>query len=179
MEIPPAESVFDAAEWFLDAALNDGEYLQPAKMQYLMYLSQGYYAALTGGKRFIPSIFIATETGPREPNSYRLYSVARPGLSYRQMDKKTTSFMQTIWHRFGTYSSDYIYRMITTHEPYAQAFASGENTEIKLEDMAVFYARKPGEEHTLKSAELGGTRVMRSQTGKAVAVKKWMPQKKA
>ena len=49
MEIPPAESVFDVAEWFLDAALNDGEYLQPMKMQYLMFLSQGYYAALTQG----------------------------------------------------------------------------------------------------------------------------------
>ena len=41
MEIPPAESVFDVAEWFLDTALNDGEYLQPMKMQYLMFLSQG------------------------------------------------------------------------------------------------------------------------------------------
>ena len=73
MEIPPAESVFDVAEWFLDAALNDGEYLQPMKMQYLMFLSQGYYAALTQGKRFVPGIFLAAERGPVEPNSYRLF----------------------------------------------------------------------------------------------------------
>ena len=66
MEIPPSDSVFDVTEWFLDTALNDGEYLQPMKMQYLMFLAQGYYAALTDGKRFIPAVFLAkaTSTAP-------------------------------------------------------------------------------------------------------------------
>ena len=60
MTASASESVFDVAEWFLDTALNDGEYLQPMKMQYLMFLAQGYYAALTKGQRLIPSVFIAT-----------------------------------------------------------------------------------------------------------------------
>ena len=53
MLAPASESVFDVAEWFLDTALNDGEYLQPMKMQYLMFLAQGYYAALTKGQRLL------------------------------------------------------------------------------------------------------------------------------
>ncbi|MBR1778207.1 MAG: hypothetical protein IJ752_06460 [Alphaproteobacteria bacterium] len=178
MEIPPVDSVFDAAEWFLDTALNDGEYLQPMKMQYLMFLAQGYYAALTQGKRFIPAVFLATERGPVEPNSYRLYGSERPVLQQRRMNRVTASFLQTIWARFGAYSPDYIYRLISAHAPYVDAFASGQNTEINLSAMADFYAGRAEKDERLKNAEFGTTRILRSQTGKAVAVKKWIPQKK-
>lgn len=178
MEIPPAESVFDVAEWFLDTALNDGEYLQPIKMQYLMYLAQGYYAAITKGRRFVPSVFKATDRGPIEPNSYRLYATDRPTLSYMSADKKTISFMQTIWKRFGAYSPDYLYRLISTHAPYAEAFAEGDKTEISLEKMADFYANGTKDTTMPMAQTLSGTRVLRSQSGKAVAVKKWLPQKK-
>ena len=78
--MPTLPSVFDATEWFLDTALNDGEYLQPMKMQYLMYLAQGYYAAVSGARRFIPSVVVATARCPAQPKSYRLYSSAPPGL---------------------------------------------------------------------------------------------------
>lgn len=178
MEIPPVDSVFDASEWFLNTALNDGEYLQPMKMQYLLFLAQGYYAAVTNGKRFIPSVFLATERGPVEPNSYRLYDSERPALSARKMNRGTVSFLQTIWGRFGAYSPDYMYKMIATHPPYAEAFAAGENSEISLSAMADYYAGRAEKDERLKRAEFGGTRIMRSQSGKAVAVKKWIPQKK-
>ncbi len=178
MEIPPAESVFDVAEWFLDTALNDGEYLQPMKMQCLMFLAQGYYAALTQGRRFVPAVFLASERGPVEPNSYRLYGSERPVLSYRSMNRKTVSFLQTIWARFGAYSADYIYRMIATHAPYAESFAAGNDTEISLRAMAEFYANVASKDERMQSDQFSGTRIMRSQSGKAVAVKKWIPQKK-
>ena len=178
MEIPPVDSVFDAAEWFLDKALNDGEYLQPMKMQYLMFLSQGYYAALTQGKRFIPSIFLATEYGPIEPNSYRLYGSERPVLSARKINKVTSSFLQTIWARFGAYSPNYIYNMLSSHTPYVEAFSEGNETEINLTSMADFYANCAKKDERLRNAEFGTTKILRTQTGKAVAVKKWMPQKK-
>lgn len=178
MEIPSAESVFDVAEWFLDAALNDGEYLQPMKMQRLMYLCQGYYAALTGGKRFIPAVFLATEAGPVEPSSYRVYASGRPTLSYRLMDRKTQSFLQTVWARFGAYSADYLGRLISTHAPYADAFAAGNMTEIDQNALTAYYAGEKGRDERIRSGEMSQTRVLRSQTGKAVAVKKWIPQKK-
>ncbi|MBR1946410.1 MAG: hypothetical protein IJ846_09020 [Alphaproteobacteria bacterium] len=178
MEIPPVDSVFDAAEWFLDTALNDGEYLQPMKMQYLMFLAQGYYAALTKGKRFVPSIFLATERGPVEPNSYRLYGSERPTLTPHKMNRVTASFLQTIWARFGAYSPDYIYKLISAHSPYVEAFAAGAETEISLSAMADFYAGRAEKDERLKNAEFGATRILRSQTGKTVAVKKWIPKKK-
>lgn len=179
MEIPSADSVFDVTEWFLDTALNDGEYLQPMKMQYLMYLAQGYYAAVTGGKRFIPAVFLATERGPVEPNSYRIYGSQRPVVSYRPMPRGAQSFLQTIWARFGAYSPDYIFRLISTHSPYAEAFAAGGNSEIDVSAMAEYYARGSASDERLKTTlSEGGTRILRSQSGKTVAVKKWLPLKK-
>ena len=42
-------AVFDVAQNVVSqsAGVINGEYLQPMKMQYLMFLAQGYYAALT------------------------------------------------------------------------------------------------------------------------------------
>ena len=176
MEIPPLPSVFDAAEWFLDTALNDGEYLQPMKMQYLMYLTQGYYAAVSNSKRFIPAVFLATPRGPVEPNSYRVYASARPVIEYKSLDKKTVSFLETIWRRFGAYSADWLYKTICGHAPYARAFAAGENSEIDIADMGGFYSGKS--EDFRQASELSGLRVLRTGTGKTVAVKKWIPTNK-
>ena len=175
MEIPALPSVFDATEWFLDTALNDGEYLQPMKMQYLMYLAQGCYAAVSGARRFIPSVFIATARGPVEPNSYRLYSSARPVIQYQSLDRKTVSFLETVWRRFGAYSADWLFKTISGHDPYARAFALGENTEIGIGDMAAFYSGKSDGFHNPAAS---GMRVLRTGTGKTVAVKKWIPTKK-
>ena len=175
MEIPTLPSVFDATEWFLDTALNDGEYLQPMKMQYLMYLAQGYYAAVSGARRFIPSVFVATARGPVEPNSYRVYSSARPVLHYQSLDRKTVSFLETIWRRFGAYSADWLFKTICGHDPYARALASGENTEIGIDDMAAFYS---GKSDGFQNPAASGMRVLRTGTGKTVAVKKWIPAKK-
>lgn len=176
MEIPSLPSVFDATECFLDTALNDGEYLQPMKMQYLMYLAQGYYAAACGGKRFIPSVFVATERGPVEPNSYRLYASARPVVQYQSIDRKAIAFMETIWRRFGAYSAEWLFRTICGHAPYARAFAAGAGTEIEQDDMTAFYSGKQSD--FSKTAPLSGMRVLRTGTGKTVAVKKWTPVNK-
>ena len=61
------DSVFEIAFWFSDRALNDNEYLQPIKLQYLMFLAQSYYAVAYEGKRLVPAIFVAEVVGPIEP----------------------------------------------------------------------------------------------------------------
>ncbi len=178
MEIQSLPSSFDAAEWFLNTALKDGEYLQPMKMQYLMFLAQGYYAAVTCGKRFLPAVFIATKRGPVEPNSFRLYASGRPKMEQMKMSKGTESFLETIWRRFGAYSANGLFKILSEHVPYAHALGTGTDSEISLEEMAVFYAGKAENSPIEKSSGLTGLRVMRTQSGKTVTVKKWMPAKK-
>ena len=72
------DSVFDIAFWFSDRALNDNEYLQPVKLQYLLYLSQSYFAVAYNGKKLVPAIFIAEEIGPIEPSVHRAWTRGRP-----------------------------------------------------------------------------------------------------
>lgn len=174
-----AQSVFDVAEWFIDTALNDKEYLQPAKMQFLMFLSQGYYAAMTGGEMLMPSVFIATDRGPVEPNSYKIYASGRPLVKKTAFDRTTEALLQTIWRKYGAHSADYLARLIATHEPYAAAFAKGEGSVIDINEMTDFYMQGKNTPATPAAEKFAGTKVMRSQTGKAVAVKKWLPKKKA
>ena len=61
------ESCFEIACWFLDRALNDGEYLQPQKLQRLMYLAQAYFGVVQNGAKLMPATFIAAPDGPLEP----------------------------------------------------------------------------------------------------------------
>ena len=58
IRIAACDSVFDVAVWITDRALEDGEYLQPQKMQRLLYLSQAYYGALSRGQKLIPCVFV-------------------------------------------------------------------------------------------------------------------------
>lgn len=178
MEIQSLPSAFDAAEWFLNTASDDGEYLQPMKMQYLMFLAQGYYAAVTHGKRFFPAVFIATDRGPVEPNTFCVYAAARPKFERAGLSRGTVSFLETIWRRFGAYSANGLFRILAEQAPYVHAFGIGENCEISLEEMAVFYAGKAESSPVEKAAGLTGLRVMRTQSGKTVTVKKWIPAKK-
>lgn len=178
MEIQPLSSAFAAAEWFLDAASRDGEYLQPMKMQYLMFLAQGYYATITHGKRFFPAVFIATDRGPVEPNTFCVYATARPSLERTDISRESLSFLETIWRKFGAYSANGLFKILAGHAPYAHAFGIGEGCEISLEEMAVFYAGKAENSPVEKAAGLTGLRVMRTQSGKTVTVKKWIPSKK-
>ena len=55
------------AFWFLDRAQSDGEYLQPQKLQRLMFLAYAYYGVLQHGAKLMPATFVATADGPSRP----------------------------------------------------------------------------------------------------------------
>ncbi len=53
------ESGFEAAFWFLERALNDGEALQLQKLQRLLFLAQAYFGVAHAGAKLMPGIFVA------------------------------------------------------------------------------------------------------------------------
>ena len=73
-------NAFDVAFWFADTALNENEYLQPQKLQRLLFLSQSYYAIIQKGRKLMPAVFVADEIGPMEPNIYMAFSRGRPDI---------------------------------------------------------------------------------------------------
>ena len=126
------DSAFDIAYWFIDRALNDNEYLQPQKMQRLMYLSQAYFAVAYRGRRLMPALFVADEFGPIEPNVFRACAIQRPAIEPKPLPEAVSHFLDSIWRRFGPHSAEYLNRLVNAHPPYYDAIAKGPRTEITL-----------------------------------------------
>lgn len=183
MKPPICDSVFDVAFWLIDRALDDGEYLQPQKLQRLLFLAQAYYAVMAKGDKLMPCVFIASGMGPLEPSSWRAFEHGRPKVDYQKIPQDVQPFLDSLWRKFSPHSADYLNKLVCSHPPYQEAFAQGRRSEITLEAMVAYYGRKPTQNQPgLKDAppidRVLRPRVMRSQTGKPVSVTSWTPKRK-
>lgn len=183
------DSPFDVAFWLLDRALEDDEYLQPQKLQRIMYLSQAYYAAATGGDRLMPCIFVTSIFGPIEPTTFRAFEFGRPNVQVHPIPESPKHFLDSVWRRFGAHTVDYLDRMIAEHPPYKEAAAVGDRTEISIESMVAYYGRRRSRStddpesraERLAAPALDSVirpRVMRSHKGRPVNVHSWIPTKR-
>ena len=171
------DSVFEVAFWFNDRALNDNEYLQPTKLQYLMFLAQAYYAVAYDGKRLVPAIFVADEIGPIEPSVYAAYVRGRPSLTIDiRFDDDVASFVDSIWRRFGHHSTEYLAKLCRRNPAYKAALKRGRRAEIPLAELrksfmaAAKTADAPALEQVVKP------KVTRTHTGRAVVAQAWKPK---
>jgi len=166
------DSAFDVAFWFADAALNDNEYLQPQKMHRLLFLAQAYYGVAFGGRKLMPAVFVAEEMGPIEPTIYRAFSKGRPNIDAEMfLPDDLEEFLQGIWRRFGSFSAERLSQITNETLAYRQALKKGKRAEISLDAMCRSFGAKgaPGVDQVVKA------KVLRSQTGKPVAVRAWVP----
>lgn len=179
------ESCFEVACWFLDRAIEDGEYLQPQKLQRLMYLAQAYYGVLQGGGKLMPATFIAAEEGPIEPTIFRIFVRGRPTVDLKPIEDAPRHILDSIWRQFGAHSTEHLNKLIRRHPPYADAFGAAPGTEIIFETMLDFYGtqglnRKPS---TPVAADVPSAskvlrpKVMRSHDGKPLTAHRWMPKR--
>lgn len=182
MPAPVCDTIFDALFWYMDRAINDNEYLQPQKLHRILYLSQAYYAVINR-RMLLPAVFIAHELGPLEPNVLRIFSSSeRPYIEHFMLPEKVEHFLDSVWRRFGHHSADYLTRLLKSHQPYAEAFAKEPRSEISLVAMVRFYGRQRTDseargEGAPDPSQVLKPRMLRTQTGKAVAVKAWSPGK--
>ena len=171
------DSAFDIAFWFLDIAERSCEHLQPQKLQRLLFLSQAYYGVAFEGRKLMPAVFVADERGPLEPNVYIAFSRGRPKLDAELfLPFEVESFLEALWRRFGHYSADRLTRMTKETIAYRQAYKQGRRTEIVFEAMRLSFARgseAPALDQVIKP------KVLRTQSGRPVAVKAWDPLAKS
>lgn len=168
------DSIFDVAFWFSDRALNDNEYLQPLKLQYLLYLSQSYFAVANRGRKLVPAVFVAEEVGPIEPSVYRAWTRGRPNFEGEIfLEEEVEAFMDSVWRRFGHHSTEYLAKVCRQNVAYRAALKKAKREEIPLEAMRKSFAKA----HNSPSVDqVVRPRLMRSQDGKPVAVKTWKPR---
>ena len=170
------ESAFEVAFWYDDTALKYNEYLQPQKLQKLLFLSQAYFAVAFGGAKLMPAVFVAEELGPVEPTIYKAFSKGKPDIDVDLfLSQGVEAFLAGIWRRFGNQSSERLTKLTRECEAYRRAYGKGRRTEITLEAMHLSFARAretPGLDQVIKP------QVMRTQTGRPVAVKAWTPKRR-
>lgn len=178
------DSTFEVAFWFLDRAIEDGEYLQPQKLHRLMYLAQAYFGVLQNGAKLMPATFVAAEDGPLEPTLYRALARGRPAVDVAPIDETPRHVLDSVWRQFGAYSVEYLNKMIGRHPPYADALAAAPSSEIPLEAMIAFYGAQGAARRSpsaVQDAPAAGKvlrpKVLRNHTGKPVSTTRWMPKR--
>ncbi len=158
------ESSLDVAMWFLDRARLEDSYLQAQKLQRLLYLAQGYYAAKHYGRKLMPATFIAHEMGPLEPNVFRAFELGRPKIPSVNPPPEVESFLDLLWRQFGQYSADRLGQIVRRHEVYQRALKRGAGEEIPFEAIAEFFSKREKPAPQVRTVD-GRT------------VRKWIPAK--
>lgn len=168
------DTAFDVAFWFVDTAQNTAEYMQPQKLQRLLFMAQAYYLAAYDGKKLMPAVFVADDLGPIEPNVYAAFSKGRPDVDVNLfIDPDTEEFLHSVWRRFGHHTVEKLTQVLKETEAYQRARKRGHRAEISLEDMRLAFTRAeatPGVGQVVKKEK-----VYRTQHDRVVTVKAWMP----
>ena len=172
------DSAFDVAFWFIDTALNHNEYLQPQKLQRLLFLAQAYHLVAFDGKKLMPATFVADDLGPIEPNVFAAFSKGRPDIDVNLfIGPETEEFLSNIWRRFGQHSTEKLTRALKETEAFQRALKRGRRAEISIDDMRLAFKR--AEQTPAVGQVLDKKKMYRTQSGKAVTVKAWVPGGKA
>lgn len=179
------DSSFEVAFWFLDRAIEDGEYLQPQKLQRLLYLAQAYFGVLQNGLKLMPATFVAREEGPVEPTIFKALARGRPAVDLSPIDEVPRHVLDSVWRQFGAHSVDYLDKLIRRHPPFADALAAGVSTEITLESMIEFYGTQGTGRKSVQveakdapsASKVLRPKVMRNHSGKPVSTTRWMPKR--
>ncbi len=188
MHKPVVNSCFDIAFWLLDRALDDGEYLQPQKLHRLLYLSQAYYASAKHGAKLMPAVFVIEREGPIEPTLFKAMERGRPPLNTNPIKEDMVHVLDSVWRKFGAKSVKRLNSAIESHPPVVEALSNGLGTEISFESMVEYYVktlsgmaqnqRKASENpDAIPSDRVLSPKLMRSQTGKPVAINHWSPRR--
>jgi uncharacterized phage-associated protein len=172
---PVIATTFDVAIWFLERARAEDTYLQPRKLQSLLFLAQAHYAAGYNGRRLMPSVFVFDDGGPMDPNVYRAFENGRPIYTGTPIGEAELAFLDAVWRRYRTADALRLDQVIASHGQGEPAIQRRDGSEITLAAMRRMFGadRKTG-----RSAPASAPRVMRSHTGRKVTVKKWTPARK-
>ena len=171
-----AKSAFDVAFNFADKALGKNEYLQPQKLQRLMFLAQCAYSGRHRGRQLMPAVFVADELGPVEPNIHLAFSKGRPDIDVDPwLPEDAQAVLDDVWHRFGHCSTEHLTRVTMDTLAYRLARQRGSGSEIDLDMMRLSFAGDDAKPATLAAKR---PKMMRTQSGRPVSVAPWTPAEK-
>ncbi len=165
-------NAFDVAFWFADTALNENEYLQPQKLQRLLFLAQSYYSIIHKGRRLMPAVFVADDVGPMEPNVYMAFSRGRPDIDAEIfLPFEVEEFLSGVWRRFGHMPIERLDAITKDTPAYKNAIKGIACRDFSKEMSFSFLENRDAPAPT----QVAKKKILRTQTGRPVQVKTWVP----
>lgn len=138
---PALKSSLNAVAWFERAADKHGVRLQPRKLQYLLYLAQGLYAAANNGRALMPSRFMASSLGPSDPNLYGVLELAGGLPEPKELESRAEACLGIIQKKFGPMPIEQIESFVEADGIYADVREAAPDAEIPLDMMAPAYRK--------------------------------------
>jgi len=169
--VPAVKTSFDVADWFMERARAENNYLQPRKLQCLLFLSQGHFAAAYNGRKLMPSVFVVDHAGPMDPNLYRAYEHGRPNITRTGIDRATLVFLDAIWRQYAGLGTEDLNQIITEFGANETAVSDPDGSEVDIPTMCRMFVKAA---RTAKQP----ARLMHTQAGRPVTVEKWVPGRK-
>lgn len=168
--IPASATSLDVAVWFLDRARADDTYLQPRKLQCLLFLAQGHFAAAYGGRPLMPSFFVVDEGGPIDPNLYRILESGRPDFIQTPLGEEIVVFLEAVWRRYRDADTLRLDQIIGRRGAHEEPVRRRDRSEVSLEAMRRMFGGN--------RQKRSGPKVARTFTGREVTVTRWSPARK-
>ena len=175
---PAAATTLDVATWFLERARGEDTYLQPRKLQGLLFLAQAHYAVACNGRRLLPSVFVFDEGGPMDPNVYRVFENGRPAYSMTPLGDSVVAFLDAIWRRYRNADALRLDQVIASHGRTEPAIQRRDGSEVTLAAMRRMFGAAVQSGTAAQKPAGNQPKVMRLHTGRKVSVKKWVPARK-
>ena len=164
---PIVQSTLDVALWFLDRADSAGREISPRKLHGLLFMAQARFANENGGRKLMPAIFLAAQTGPIEPTINHMFEAGRPRVKAATPGFAVEELLMETWDRFGELADAEFSRLTREHKLYQQSLLAGRNSEIE------FAACARGAPASAPPPAREPTRAEKANT--PVLAAKWMP----
>jgi uncharacterized phage-associated protein len=168
---PAAPTSFDVAIWFLDRARAEDTYLQPRKLQCLLFLAQAHFAAAYEGRVLMPSFFVMDDAGPFDPNLYRALENGRPEVSEKPLEDNIVAFLSAVWRRYRDADALRLDQLISRQGANEDAICARDCSEVTIAAMQRMFSRG-GEKPGAVPAEA------QTHTGRKVTLQKWTPKRR-
>ena len=163
----------DIAIWFLDRARAEDTYLQPRKLQCLLFLAQAHFSAAHDGHCLIPAFFVIDECGPLDPNVYCALQNGRPDIEKTPPSAVIAKFLDAIWTRYKNADALRLDQLIARRGIDEQAVSDRDRSEVTSQVTKRMFGSGNGTENKITTPTLAET-----ATGRKVTITKWTPARK-
>lgn len=172
---PAVPTSFDIAIWFLDRARAEDNYLQPRKLQCLLFLAQAHFAVAHEGQPLMPSYFVVDDSGPLDPNVYRTMLTGRPDYEQNPLPPEVVKFLNAVWKRYRNADALRLDQLIARQGADEDAVFNRDQSEVTLAAMCRMFAR---ERRGNKKNSPAVPALAKTASGRQVTITRWFPTRK-